>query len=477
MQRLPLLEGVLEYIKEENVSFCMPGHKNGLGFIETEEGNILYDNIIKLDITEVEGVDNFHKPCGIIYEAQKLLTEYYKSKKSYFLVNGSTSGNQAMIFSCFDEGDKIIVERNCHRSIMNAIILRKLVPVYIDNKINKKYDAPLSIDEEHCKNIINDNIDARGIIITYPNYYGVCVNLELIIKEAQKNKMYVIVDSAHGAHFGVYNKLPESAVELGADMVVTSSHKTLPSFTQTGYLHINNINLIDKVDFYVSAFSSTSPSYMLMCSMDYARYYLEARGEKDYKRLVDLCEKYRDKINKIQGIHIIEMKDLSGQAKALDITRFIINIRKGYSAELLMQYLRKNRVQVEMCDNQNLILILSPFNKEKDFEKLYYALKDCDIENFKNNFYDLLINELPKMKLLPYEVLGRDTEIVDLEKSENKICAEAVVPYPPGIPIIMPGEVISQQIIEIARYYLRNNSSMLGIINNNANWKIKILKE
>lgn len=476
MQRLPLLEGVMKYIEEKNISFCMPGHKNGIGFLETEEGNILYDNIIKLDITEVDGVDNLHNPKGIIREAQKLLTEYYESEKSYFLVNGSTSGNQAMIFSCFDEGDKIIVERNCHRSIMNAIILRKLVPIYINNKINSKYNAPLSIDEEYCIDLINNNADAKGIIITYPNYYGICVNLKLIIEEAHKNGMHTIVDSAHGAHFGVYDKLPESAVELGADMVVTSSHKTLPSFTQTGYLHVNRLNLIEKAEFYVSVFSSTSPSYMLMCSMDYARYYLETRGKQDYKKLVELCEKYRDRINKIQGMHVIEINDLSGQAKNIDITRFVINLREGYNAELFMQYLRKKRIQVEMCDNQNLILILSPFNKEKDFELLYSVLKNCKLENYKNKFYNLFNTELPEIKFMPYEVLGKDTELIELEKSENKICAEAVVPYPPGVPIIMPGEVISKQIIGMAQYYLRNNNSILGIIKDDIEYKIKILK-
>ena len=164
MSRLPLVEGVLKYIKEKNISFCMPGHKGGLGFLKTNARKELYENFIKGDITEVDGVDNLHHPEGIIKESQQLLSEYYGSTKSYFLVNGSTSGNLAMIFSCFNEGDKIIVERNCHRSIFNAIIMRKLKPVYIKNKIHYKYDAPFPIDKEHFFSLIKENKDAKGII-------------------------------------------------------------------------------------------------------------------------------------------------------------------------------------------------------------------------------------------------------------------------------------------------------------------------
>lgn len=454
----------------------MPGHKNGVGFLETEEGRLLYDNIIKADITEVEGMDNLHNPEGIIKDAQILLSEYYQSEKSYFLVNGSTSGNLAMIFSCFDEGDKIIVERNCHRSILNAMILRKLKPIYINNNVNKKYNAPLSIKEEYLIDIIKDNGDAKGIIITYPNYYGVCLDLKLIIEEVHKKGMYIIVDSAHGAHFGVCDELPKSAVMLGADMVVTSSHKTLPSFTQTAYLHLNRPELIEKVDFYVSSFSSTSPSYMLMCSMDYARYYLQTRGPEDYKQLIKLSNKYRDKINKINGIHVICKEDLVGQAYCIDQTRYVINIEEGYSAELLNKYLRENNIQAEMCDNQNIVLILSPFNKEDHLELLYSTLKKCDLQEFKNKYYDLLISELPEIRFLPYEILTKRVKSIELIKSQGEICAESVVPYPPGIPLIMPGEVISKNLIEMIQYYLRYNNPVMGIIKEDAVYKIRIVK-
>lgn len=202
-----------------------------------------------------------------------------------------------MIFSCFKEEDKIIVERNCHRSIFNGIIMRKLKPIYIKNKVYRQFNAPLSIDLEHFLSLIKENKDAKGIVITYPNYYGVCPNLKVIIKEAKKYDMKVLIDSAHGAHFGVCEKLPKSALELGADMVVMSAHKTLPSLTQTAFLHIGKDSIIDinKVDFYISAFSSTSPSYLFLCSMDYSRFYLEKYGQEHYNELINRANYYRKK--------------------------------------------------------------------------------------------------------------------------------------------------------------------------------------
>jgi len=340
LSKLPLVDGILRYVNNGNISFTMPGHKGGLGFLETIDGKRIYENLIKCDVTETPGLDNLHHPEGIIREAQELLKELYGSTKAYFLVNGSTSGNLAMIFASFNEGDKIIVERNCHRSIFNGIIMRKLKPIYIKNEINNQYNAPLSIDMEHFLYCIKENKDAKGIVITYPSYYGVCLDLAAVVKEAKKYNMKVLVDSAHGAHFGVSDNLPESAVKLGADMVVMSSHKTLPSFTQTAYLHVMSAADVEKVDFYVSAFTSTSPSYMLMCSMDYARFFLETEGKEAYDKLLVLTERYKQMINKIKGFHVLSEDDLNINRRdnklRLDGTRYILNIAKGYSGHFTL---------------------------------------------------------------------------------------------------------------------------------------------
>lgn len=457
----------MNYIRENNSQFCMPGHKQGRGFLSTEAGRKFYNNLLKFDLTEVDGLDNLHHADGIIKAAEEKLKSLYGSEKSYFLVNGSTSGNLAMIFSSFEEGDKVIVERNCHRSIFNAIIMRKLRPVYIKNDFNNEINAPLSINEEYFFNLIKENGDAKGIIITYPSYYGVCCDLEAVAKEAKKRGMKVLVDAAHGAHFGISKKLPQSPVKLGCDMVVMSSHKTLPSLTQTAYLHICNRNVdIEKVDFYVSAFLSTSPSYLLMSSMDYGRFYLEEKGKEEYEKLIKICDKYIDKINKIDGIHILNEKDLKLKNKEqvfIDKTRFVINIKKGYSGFKLYDYLKDNLLQPEMCDSQNVILIFSPFNTENEFNRLYEVLKNIKLEEMKAEYFDLIETSIPEMKFKPWEALEKKGTMVKLHESEGSICRNAVVPYPPGIPILMPGEIVNKKSIEEIEYYLNNGATVLGV--------------
>ncbi|MBU3093809.1 aminotransferase class I/II-fold pyridoxal phosphate-dependent enzyme [Clostridium sp. CM028] len=472
MSRLPLVDGVLKYIKEKNVSFCMPGHKGGLGFFKTIRGKELYENFIKGDITEVDGLDNLHHAEGIIKESQELLSEYYGSIKSYFLVNGSTSGNLAMIFSSFNEGDKIIVERNCHRSIFNAIIMRKLKPVYIKNEIHPKYDVPFPLDKEHFSTLINENKDAKGIIVTYPNYYGICFDLSYITQIARKYNIKVLVDAAHGAHFGANKLLPENPLKMGVNMVVMSAHKTLPSLTQTAFLHVGKGTDISKVDFYASAFLSTSPSYMLLCSMDYARFYLQECGENDYEELIKICKFNRERINRLGKFHIIGEEDLLVVSEnstkydnkyTMDLTRYILNVPKGYSGHKLLEYLRINNIQAEMSDSRNVVLIFSPFNNQQDFEVLYIALKNCDMNNLKGKYVELIDYGMPMPIMYPYEVMDREKTMVELKNSQGKISAVAIVPYPPGIPIVMPGERLDEDTIAVIEYYLQCNVTVLGI--------------
>jgi arginine/lysine/ornithine decarboxylase len=463
---------VLKYIKEKNVPFCMPGHKAGLGFSETVQGKELYKNFIKADVTEVSGLDNLHCAEGIIKESQQLLSEYYGSEKSYFLVNGSTSGNLAMIFSSFNEGDKIIVERNCHRSISNAIIMRKLKPVYIKNEISSQYDAPLPLDKEHFLCIINNNKDAKGIIVTYPSYYGICLDLPYVIQISRQYNMKVLVDAAHGAHFGACKSLPENPLKLGADMVVMSAHKTLPSLTQTAFLHVGRNIDISKVDFYVSAFLSTSPSYMLLCSMDYARFYIKEYGESKYEQLIKLCVYNREKINSLGKFYILGQDDLEDTSEnqtednneyIMDLTRFILNVPKGYSGHKLLKYLRENNIQAEMSDCRNVVLIFSPFNNQKDFQKLYIALKNCNMDTLKVEYINLIDYDIPIALMYPYEIMDSKTTMLELSKSEGEISAVAIVPYPPGIPIVMPGERIGASTIAVIQYYIQANVTVLGI--------------
>ncbi|WP_404988374.1 aminotransferase class I/II-fold pyridoxal phosphate-dependent enzyme [Clostridium culturomicium] len=472
MPRLPIVDALLRYKEENNSYFAMPGHKCGKAYEQTDEGRLFLSNMIDFDVTEVDGMDNFHNPEGIIKEAQKELSNYYQSKKSYFLVNGSTSGNMIMIFSVFNEHDKIIVERNCHRSVYNSIVLRKLKPIYIRNKISESYDAPFSIDKEHLFSVMEKNKDAKGILLTYPNYYGLCSDLEEIIEKAREYKMKVLIDSAHGAHFGVSEELPVNAVSLGADMVVHSAHKTLPSLTQTSFLHLNCEELIEKVDYFTSVFSTTSPSYLFMASLDYSRYYLQKYGTEAYENLIKLSDEYREKINRIGIFHVIGEMDINKEFSneesycsrvKIDKSRYIINLPRGYSGHALSEYLKTQNIQAEMSDHRNVILLFATSNTRNDFEKLYGALKRCNVSLIKDDHTIPVDCPIPMMKVMPWEAIELKKERCMVEDALDKICGQAIVPYPPGIPLVMPGELISQEVGKIINYYIENNVTLLGI--------------
>lgn len=464
MAKLPLVEGVLKYVKENNISFCMPGHKGGRGFKATSVGNKLIENLSQLDITEVDGVDNLHKPEGIIKEASQLLSNYYGSMKSYFLVNGSTSGNLSAIFSCFDEGDKVIIERNCHSSIFNAIVMRKLIPVYVKSKLNNKYNAPFSIDMEHFFKILNENLDAKGIIITYPNYYGICCDLKLICENAKKYKMTTIVDCAHGAHFGACSSLPQNPLILGADIAVMSAHKTLAAFNQTAFLHVSSTAKIDldKLNFYVSAFTTTSPSYMLLCSLDYARYYLQTYGQEEYTKLIEVANCYKNKINSLLHFHIIESTD----KVVIDPTRYVINVENGLSGHLFAKYLKANGIQVEMNDSSNVVLIFSPFNNKSEFEKLYQCIKNCNVTKIKGSISINMKYNIPQMIIEPGNVLKAPKKWIGIDDSVGCISATNIIPYPPGIPIVMMGEKIEKDCLSIVKYYMECGNIIMGVKEN-----------
>ncbi|GAA0743895.1 aminotransferase class I/II-fold pyridoxal phosphate-dependent enzyme [Clostridium oceanicum] len=486
MSELPILNGVLKYIKEKNTLFCMPGHKGGLGFLFTYEGNEFIKNMIEFDLTEVEGLDNLHHSSGIINESCNMLSRLYNSKKSYFLVNGSTSGNLSMIFAAFNEGDKILVERNCHRSIFNGIILRKLKPLYIKDIVYERYNAPLALDTENCLKLIRENKDAKGIVLTYPNYYGICSNLKEIVSEAKKYNMKVLVDSAHGAHFGISENLPENPLDIGADMVVMSAHKTLPSLTQTAFLHIGKESTVnmDKVDFYVSAFLSTSPSYLFLCSMDYSRFYLEKWGENHYNKLIQIADIYREKINKLDIFHVIGKEDIGilnkyygsrDDLNDIDLTRYVINVEEGFSGNKLYDYLKEKGIQCEMSDSFNVICILSTFQGEKQLDKLYKVLKNCDKEVLRDsNNKSFKYKEINvQANLLPYEVMDRKYIWKNFKESEGKIAYDSIVFYPPGVPIIMPGEIINKEIIDSICYYKDEGTDILGL----KKGKIRVVSE
>lgn len=472
MNNIPIINGIKDYLKKELVPFSMPGHKMGRAFDDE-----LKEIFLKGDLTEVDGLDNLHNPEGIIKEAEEKLSKLYKSKKSYFLVNGSTCGNLIMIFSVLNEGDKILVERNCHRSIMNGIILRKLEPIFIKNKYDEKLKSSIGIDLDHFSHVINNEKDIKAIILTYPNYYGIGLGIEKIIQDCKAKNIKILVDSAHGAHFGFNNRLPKSPQDLCADMVVMSAHKTLPSLTQTSYLHVNNLEYISKAEFYKGIFMSTSPSYMMMMSLDYARDFLENRGETEYNNLLNMIDEFNEKIPNIEYLNVVNKDFLCKNCGVFkeekckqcsiqyDSSRIVLNLKEGLNGNKFLEYLIDNNIQCEMSDSKNVVLIPSPFNTKNDFNILYDALLNCNCEKIaskENEFYDI---DIPKRKFMPYEVIEKLSEDVLLEDSLGRVVFENITPYPPGVPMLISGEIIEKKHIEYIKNYIDEKITVMGVNN------------
>ena len=462
MNKAPLLEELLKYHKEDNLILSMPGNKSGKAFLRDSLGTSFKESLGALDITEVDSLDNLHCPGGVIKEAQELLAKTYGVKKAYFLVNGSSCGNLASIFSAFNEGDEVLVERNCHKSIYNALILRKLKVVYIDAVIDKDLGIFLPPSEEEIFKALKNSKNPREIILTNPNYFGVYYEIEEIIKKLKEKGLKIIIDSAHGAHFGISKELPKSMAKLG-DYVVLSAHKTLPSLTQGAFLLVNNDD--NNIDFYIKAFMTTSPSYLIMASLDYARYYLDNYGEKDYDNLIERAEFWKGKINSLNKVKIISRIKIDENYE-IDKSRYLVILKDGYIGHKLLDYLKEKKIQSEMSFSKGVVLILSPCNSNSDFEKLYFAIKDLDMESVtsaeRNYIYK---NIVPTKVLEPFEVLNFKYKKVPLNESLGKISKSFIVPYPPGIPVVCPGEIITLEVKELIDEHLRNNLKVIGIEN------------
>lgn len=461
-----LLKALLQYNSEHNIPFSMPGNKAGKAFLRDNIGREFYNKMNTLDITEVEPLDNLHKPEGVIKEAEEKLARLYNVKKAYFCVNGSTGANMAAIFSAFNEGDEVIVERNCHKSVYNAIVMRKLKVTYIEPVFYEDIFLPPSRHEIYKAYEKSNN--PKGIILTSPNYYGISYDVKDIILDLKLKGLKVIVDQAHGAHYGICDNLPISLASF-SDYTIVSAHKTLPALTSGSYLLVNDNNKY--IDYYYSAFMTTSPSYLIMASLDYSRYYLERYGMEDYKRLINTAEHYKDKMNCIHGIKVISNEDLQ-DGYVVDKSRFIVKLDNGYSGHKLLEYYRNNKIQCEMAFTSGVVIILSPCQGEEELQKLLEVTSNVNMENLRYN-NDCSITkgnyiECEKRRE-PYEVFQMESEEVPLEDSDGRIVSEDIIPYPPGIPIICAGEVMNNEVIHSIREYIDNSHLVIGINNNNTN--------
>jgi len=420
---LIIKNGIEKALKSNAARFFTPGH-TGDGFLP------LY-----YDVTELEGTDNLQNPLDIISDATKNAAFIYGASKSFFLVNGSSIGIHALVMSTCRRGDTLIVDRGCHISVINAIILNDIKPIYIQPKYNKKFGITTHISPADIELALNEYPHAKGVLITSPNYYGMCCDVKKIAQIVRKHSSILLVDEAHGAHFAFSNALPATALSYGADGVVQSTHKTLPCITQGALLHLGGNKLCRQtVQQNLNMLQTTSPSYLIMMSVDNAIQKAAAYPKKEIDCFVKRCRAFKEKINKTEQFKCLDNGD---------DTRLVVNA--GKNATKVNFFLRENyNIISEMCDGQNIIFIAKLFYGMGDVERLESALiKISDKLDLHEGVKNLPPPKL-QLKISPSDAYYSSTEALSPQNAVGKIAARAVYKMPPCTALITPGEVITK---------------------------------
>jgi len=449
----------LEELKDDNLtSFHVPGHKTGKIFRKLGYKNIL-EKIYTLDTTEIDGTDNLHNAKEIIKESQDRAARVFNSDKTIYLVNGTTCGIEASIMAVCNPKSKIIVNRDCHQSVINACILGDIDPVYIESMVCKKTNIIMGVDVESTKSVIDNNLDAKAIVLTYPTYYGKTFDLKSVCDYAHSKNIIVIVDEAHGAHLQLSNNLPKSAIEQEADIIIQSTHKTLPSFTQSSMMHVKG-NRVDtnKIEAMLRFLESSSPSYVLLTSLELAVDIYDKYGIKLMENLLSNINNFKSKFKNNENI-IIDNN--------MDKTKIFISLKKlgitGYELDSILR--EKYKIQVELSNYYGVLLICTIGNDEEDFVRLKRALDDFILNtNNKELLEDINYPEsIPEKVLNPRQAFYSDKHSVKLEDSIGKISGEYIIPYPPGISLISPGEIITKEIITYIQGGVKSGMIVSGI--------------
>ena len=439
----PIIDSLRKIVDNNIISFHMPGHKKGAIYKMLGYEDIL-ENLYKLDTTEIPGTDNLHSPEECIKESLKRASEVFKSDKTFYLVNGSTCGIEAAIMASANPKEKIILNRDCHQSAINSCIIGDIDPIYVNPSINKDSNTLSGVSFNDVKRVIASNLDAKAVFLTYPTYFGDVFDLKSICSYAHKKGMTVIIDEAHGAHLGLSEKLPETALSQGADIVIQSTHKTLPSFTQSSMIHIKGNRIdINKLTNMLRITESSSPSYLLMASLDIAVDIYEKNGFDLMDKLLSNIDEFKSELYKLKNIKVDESKDY---------TKIFLNTKKlGITGHELENILRENyNIQVELSNYYGVLLIATIGNTEDEFLKLKNALFEIDKiykkeDYLKNVSYPV---KLPKKILSPREAFYMDKKNVKIENSIGKISGEYIIPYPPGVSLVSPGEEITKEVID-----------------------------
>jgi len=481
--RAPLFAAIRDYCFLDKAPFHTPGHKQGRG-IPPELRDLLGEMVFRADLTELPEVDNLHDPDGVILEAQQLAAQAYGADRSWFLVNGSTCGVETLVLSVCDPGDKILLPRNCHKSAIAGVILSGATPIFMDPDYDHDLGIAHGVTAATGERTLQTHPEAKGVLIVNPTYYGVCGDIIRISEIVHAHGLPLLVDEAHGPHFAFHGELPLSALEAGADLVVQSTHKVIAGMTQASLLHLQGSRIDpNRVRNILQLVQSTSPNYVLMMSLDVARRQMALEGESLLTSALHLARTARTRLHGIPGIHCFGQERL-GQTPglyALDETRLTVRVSElglfGFDAH--DQINERFHVQPEMSTLHNVVFIVSLGNCERDIERLVQSF-----ERLAADYQDPGMNEkmqrltqiqrppLPPQALTPRQAFFAPIHRIPFQSAVGEICAEIISPYPPGIPILVPGEVVTQAAID----YLLLVHEAGGFINGPEDVRLQTLK-
>ena len=459
-EQTPLFSGLVAHAKKNPIQFHIPGHKKGAG-MDSEFRQFIGDNALSIDLINIGPLDDLHQPKGIIKQAQDLAAEAFGADRTFFSVQGTSGAIIAMIMAVCGPGDKIIVPRNVHKSIMSAIVFSGAIPVFIHPEIDKDLGISHGITTDSVERALKQHPDAKAVLVINPTYFGISADLKKIVEIAHSHHVPVLVDEAHGVHIHFHDQLPLSAMQAGADMAATSVHKLGGSMTQSSILNVREGLVSAKhVQSILSMLTTTSTSYLLLASLDVARKQLATKGKELIDKTIKLSQSIRKRINEIDHMKCIGEEILGSKATFdYDPTKLIISVKDlgltGYEVEKWLR--EKHNIEVELSDLYNILCIISLGDTEAEGDLLVNALKDlaneCEHRVGQIEPIEVLLPEIPVLALTPRDAFYSETEVIPFEESEGRIIAEFIMVYPPGIPIFIPGEIITKENL----HYVRKN--------------------
>ncbi|SFW19853.1 aminotransferase class I/II-fold pyridoxal phosphate-dependent enzyme [Ruminococcus flavefaciens] len=460
----PIYEALRKFRRMRVVPFDVPGHKRGRGNMELTE--FLGEDCMNVDVNSMKPLDNLCHPVSVIKDAEMLAAEAFGAANAFFMVGGTTSAVQSMIMYACKEGDKIIMPRNVHRSAINAMILTGAVPVYVNPDVNHQLGIALGMSVSQVEQAIRDNPDAKAIMINNPTYYGICSDLQRITDLAHEHGMLVLVDEAHGTHFYFGENFPITAMAAGADCASVSMHKSGGSLTQSSFLLMGkNINA-DYMRQVINLTQTTSASYLLLSSLDISRKRLALGGREIFAQTVEMAEYARSEINEIGGYYAYSRELINGDSiYDFDVSKLsIYTLPIGLAGIEVYDLLRDEYdIQIEFGDIGNVLAYISVGDRKRDIERLISALAEIK-RRFGKSSAHMLTQEYisPVVTETPRKAFYAPKRSLPLEEAAGHICSEFVMCYPPGIPILAPGELITPEIIEYIRYAKEKGCQMTG---------------